>query len=164
MSLYSLNKDMLIKIISDIHNLKNYPTKEILKIKSNCILELSKKTEVLSTTRLKNKKNKLTKGLKHFYRILRDLEDTERLHINFTIHDIKDNKTDHLILSIINNGEYIFQRLHYDAYLCLDFQQYRICLTTSLNHFNHKFTSVVLATEIVIFYSDNQIYAEMEKH
>jgi hypothetical protein len=166
MSLYSLNKDILIKIISEVGNLKNYPIQEITKIKNNCILELSKKTEALTHT-IAIKKKRLVQGLENFRDLLCNL-DTERLYIDFIIHDIKNYKTEHLILSRTSNVEShlckSFLKPTIEAYLCLDFGQDRICLTTSLEHFDCLFDTILLVTEIVIFYSNNSIYAEMERH
>lgn len=167
MSLYSLNKDMLIKIISEVNDLKNYPTEEIVKTMNKCVLELSNRNKITSNLHKeeKRKKKRLLHGLKGLYNLVHDLGEIELVYIDFTIYDVKNNKKDSLKLHVRKSSENCFRKYMDDSYVCLDLGDKKsICLTTSPKHFDSPSDTILLVTEIAIFYLNKQIYVEAEKH
>lgn len=181
MSLYDLNKDMLIKLITTIQDTETLSEEELIKLKNDCIVSLKKFDEPQYSNGNKQEsyeqscqreKKRLCQGLRMFEEMLSD-SDTEcndnnlrkKIHIDFFIINSLTQKTTKLN-TYINWCGHFFYTNSKDACLTLGFGHDAYCLTTSQDYLpdylpNESNYSFMLVEDLTIFFRDNRISAEL---
>ena len=181
MSLYDLNKDMLIKLITTIQDTETLSEEELIKLKNDCIVSLKKfdepqylnghKQESYEQSYQREKKRSY-QGLKMFEEMLSDSDGEgcdnnlrKKIHLDFFISNGLTRKTTKLN-TYVNWCSHFFYTNSVDACLTLGFGHDAYCLTTSQDYLpdylpNKGNYSFMLVEDLTIFFRDNRISAEL---
>lgn len=189
MSLYELNKDLLIKLISTIQDISTLSDQELLKLRCKVSKEIQKRIKDPKTYKRCNYSRYLDRQLKankkallNFHELSQEftyenfIETKEELSLHLTIFDITNQKVEKLNTGF-NYTSTIYSCDDKNAFLLIfiDFELY--CLTTDRDYYPSleelsisypkeglNIGNILEVTNININYVKNKVKMDVEKY